>query len=260
MGLSLKIYCFLGFLLMFSQSVDAQLSGLYGDNAAAISVVAVYKGTLEFEPTYGYSRVASVWEDGNLTKLDVAETGTSLTWRVTYGLGSKWEIGFGAPTNLSSLGFSIKKEILTKDVFALGIAAGITESTLEAPMDVAKAPEFKTSYGVALLGYWSLEQSSFDINVQYQNYFDADRSSAPPGLFINGDFGQWIIPGKMRIMMGVGYQNFDNGIARSTLWSLFPALQYDFLNFSAVLNTQHDFAGYNASKSLGLNMTFTTIW
>lgn len=257
----MRFYLPILLFVFISKDISAQLSGLFGENAAAISAAILSKGTLELEPTYSYTLVKSAWEGETLTTLPADEISSSVTWRVTYGLNEHWEIGFGAPTNLSALGFSVKRDILTKEVFALGVAAGFTQPTLEAPMDVAKAPEFKTSYGIAVLGYWALAQSSFDLNVQYQNYFIPDQSNAPPTLFLNGDWGQWIMPDKLRVMMSVGYQSTQSTDTRSTLWSLYPAIQYDFLNhFSLVLNTQHDFAGYNAPKSLGLNVTLTTIW
>jgi len=61
-------------------------------------------------------------------------------------------------------------------------------------------------------------------------------------------------------MAGVGGQFAGIDDTRSTLWSIFPAIQYDFLNFSLVLNSQHDFAGYDSPKSNAFSVTFTTIW
>jgi len=239
----------------------AQLSGLFGENAAALSSVALDKGVLELEPTYSYMYANGAWEGKTLTPLSDLESSASVTWRITYGLGDDWEIGFGAPTNLRSLGFAVKRALLVKDVFALGAAVGITEPTTEAPQDIAKSAEFRTSYGLALLGYWNLDQSSFDINVQYQNYFNPSPTNAPPAFFINADWGQWIIPGKVRAMLGVGYQTSNDQRITSSLWSMYPALQIDFPeHFSLVLNTQHDFSGKNAPKSTGLNVTLTTIW
>jgi len=66
----LRIYITITLIFFAFQLSQAQLSGLFGENAAAISTVALDKGTLEVEPTMTLTNVGSEWQGNNLVSID----------------------------------------------------------------------------------------------------------------------------------------------------------------------------------------------
>lgn len=244
-------------------SIDAQIGGVAGSKLNAISNFALPSGSLEFEPTFSSSKVGARWGQGGLDKLDNISVSSGLTWRMAYGLSDNTSIGVAMPSDFSNSNVGIQSSILVKEVFSLGLTAGLTLPFGNRTFNRNdRSADDLTAYGAGLIGTWDFnERSSLDLNIQFQDYFNSLGDASPGSIFYYADYGYYINDGKILLIMAASYQTDNISAAPSNVFSLYPSIAFEHSErYVIVLNTQHDVFGKNAERTFGFGLTLTTSW
>ena len=110
--MNIKVIIFI-LAVFICHSLTAQIGGISTTKINTIDVAPIPFQTIEFEPTFGSCRSSSFWDtQGNRIRVDSTTVSSNLSWRVTYGLSEKTEVGLTTTSNINGLSIGRVRNIV----------------------------------------------------------------------------------------------------------------------------------------------------
>ena len=259
-----KILVLTSFLIIFLQSWS-QISGISNDKLIVVGAESIGQRTFEFEPGFGY-----IWStktfDNNSNLSDIKPGGDSiqvlqaLAFRFTYGFAKNFEIGTTITSDLNTFALGIKYTFLEREKSIMGAFLGTTFSN-ESDFVLRNTGIFgKTASVVGGLAYMVIfsEKLSMDMDVQYQNVFD-DQKSYSDDLFAAAEIG-YRFPKHVQLIGGFNFRYNHFKIDRPDAWLLTfnPGITVKpGESFVMILNLPFDLVGRNTDRFTGFTFTLT---
>lgn len=251
-------YGFITIALIFfgtsSNVILAQLNGVSSNFLASFDAIPVAKNTLEFEPTFSYSRSLGFFDSKreyqNISGVNIL---SSLYFRTTYGVTDNFEIGAGVSTRLNTLNIGCKYHLLGNDNFGLAILGGINS-------DITSGTRLLSSldkqYIIGLASHYIFDKDlSINASIQYQN----QRLYEGNDWIFNTEVGYYINDNILGIT-GFGLSTFSNSdLDSSMLFSLYPGFAIERSNVNIVVQGQFDLLGENISSSNAISVSLTQL-
>ena len=76
--------------LFVYDGLNAQMAGLTGTKAVAITIDVIPKNTIEFSPTWSFNRASAIFDgNGKSISTDNIDQSNGICWMISYGLGEK---------------------------------------------------------------------------------------------------------------------------------------------------------------------------
>lgn len=244
-------------------SMFAQVGGVSGGKINAFNHLPIPKGTAEFEPNYGFTATKSQWDiDGNkipiFSSSDSTLIETNISFRMAYPITDRLEVGTFIAESFSN--WSIKYALNGAQKFGYGIMGGINlpygTTTLR---QGNRNADQSVRYSLGVIGSYQLtESSSFDLNVQVQNYF----SNAPdlPGsdVIVYLDFGHYISTSGVQLMSSISYIESSFEVGNAKVLSYYPGISLEMKdNYFIVINGAFDVMGKSSAKTSGFAIAWT---
>lgn len=274
--------CFCFVICLISDVCMAQISGIAGTKLVTFNTVPLPNKTTEFEPTYNVSRSSGFWNDSGFIGEDTIAIASNLSWRITYGLSDKVELGMNYQSDVAFGNFDFKAQIKDGDLFKLGVMAGLgvplgnrTYAHSNPSIDDV------SNFSVGLIASYDIDTiTSIDVNMQMTDYFrDAFETRIIPSPFpsmpdqiittrqtgttynIAAEVGSYFLADGVQLVGGGGYYTTDiDGLWEAGLYGIggiiFELYDRYVLNFGATYMVY----GINQPRTLGLGFSFTTIW
>lgn len=259
-----KFLTSVSFLILFLQSWS-QIGGVSNDKLIVVNPVAIETRTFEFEPGFGYLWSTKTFDNnGKLVSLDREDDSTlvlnALAFRFTYGLAKNFEIGTTITSDLNTLGLGLKYTFFDKNKVVMGAFLGTTFSN-ESDFVFRNTGFFgKTASvvgGLAFMAKFS-EKLSLDVDMQYQNVFDNNKSYADD-IFSAAEIG-YRFPKNVQLIGGFNfrYNHFKNDWPDAYLLTFTPGVTVNpGETFVMILNLPFDIIGRNTDRFNGFTFTLT---
>lgn len=243
--------------LITCDTLSGQINSLWGTKINAITAEPIALHTIEFEPTFGMTRSASVFDqDGLRQNADSIDLQSMVCWRTTFGISRSLEAGIVAPSDFSSLNFAAKLYLADLNENKIALMAGVSlnlgtrkyRQNSEDPL----APDL---WQLGYIHHIAIDNdNSIDINIQYQS--GLKRTDAQLGSWILfAELGSYSLHERILFIAGFGYQT---GPGDAHKFSAYPGVSIELADqFALVLNTQHDLFGRSIESQFGVNLAVT---
>lgn len=186
------------FLFLTVATAYPQIMGLSASKLATLCSEPVPYAQIEFEPSYGFSRVKIHDHEISLS--------SSLGLRFSYGAIQNIEVGMFVPLDLKELNFGVKAKIFEHKRFSSSIISGIklpSGNRLINPSERALQDMVALQIG-SVFSFAVNDRLSIDADIQFQDYLKTDIQDHLHNYFINLDFGYYIKP-KFQLVSGFNY-------------------------------------------------------
>lgn len=257
-----KLSCFI-VCIVLSMSSYAQINGISASKVSAFCVDQIPKHKLELEPTFNYAQSSSYWNNFDLIQQDSVYTSSSVSWRATYGVTDKLEIGLNtADSELSYLNLGMKYILADEGSLTFSMMTGLGLPLGNRVFDPNQVSiDDLANYGIGIISSYAInENASLDVNIQYQDYLKSLGDETGSAFFLNADFGQYILDRKLMLILGAGYQNLAKNDFKQTLFTVFPGISIEAAeNYLLVFTGSKSLFGYNNTNSWGISLSVTTI-
>ena len=243
----------------------AQVGGISGSKISASTVDVVDHHKLEFEPSFFHFKANKFWdENSNLQDLylnqDSIKWGTSLNFRITYGLFDKFEIGTSISSDLLLIQIGTRYILYNNKNTGLALVGG-----LNLPLgnkSVSKSLRYsntisKAGGGLVFTGYLN-NDFSVDINAQYFSSIENSIDKSTSNIYLNSDFGYYVMLRQLQFIAGFGYQFLQYGDFDTQIFTFFPGITVETgKQYIIVLGGLIDLWGKNAIKNNGAVLALT---
>ena len=259
-----KLIILIGVLLVY-YPLFAQIAGVSNDKLVVVGAESVVTKTFEFEPGFGYIWSNKAFNDcGKLVPLnpegDSTQVLRALGFRFTYGFAKNFEIGTSITSDLNTFALGIKYTFLNKEKSVMGAFLGTTFAN-ESDLVLRNTGLFgKTASVIGGLAYMVIfsEKLSLDIDLQYQNVFDNNRSYSDD-IFSAAEIG-YRFPKKVQLIGGFNFRYNHFKIDRPDSWLLTfnPGITVNpGKSFVMILYSPFDLIGRNTDKFNGFVFALT---
>lgn len=277
-----RLFLLLSFSILFSMSLSAQIGGIGGTKLNTFNTVPLLKKTAEFEPTYNVSRSSGFWNRGGFIGEDTITLASNLSWRITYGLSEKVELGMNYQSDVAFGNFDFKVQVKDGELFKLGVMGGLgvplgNRSFANSNPSIDDVSNFSLG---AIASYDIDTITSIDVNFQMTDYFrdafevrvipspspsipDQTIRTRQTGTTYNiaAEVGSYFLYDGVQLVSGAGYYSTDiDGRWEAGLFGIggviFEVYDRYVLNFGATYTV----LGKNQPRTIGLAFSFTTIW
>lgn len=261
----MKFWTLFIFILIINVSAKAQIGGISNGKLNAISHLPLEKGTAEFEPNYGFYSASKFWDNDGALKLkygseDSLEINSQVSFRMAYPFSDKFELGTFIAEDFTN--WSFKYTILNQAKFGMALLGGLNFPFGTTVID--KSQRQAEEHSQFILGIASSHQfneaTSVDLNIQYQDYFNAHPEIPNSDIFLFADIGHYIGDSGIQLVSSISYQwsQFEN--LSSTKATFYPGVSFEMDgNYGFVLNGVFDLLGQNAEKTTGINFAWTLL-
>ncbi len=262
-----KITSFL-FFLVFALTSMAQVGGLSASKLGTLCTETVPLNAIEFEPAFSFSSATHFFDsDGHRQALFAATDSTlnfsSTDFRFSYGALKNFEIGVSIPLNLSEAHFGVKYKLPLDGKLNMGLLAGYN-TPIGNQIFVHRNDIYENTpaiIGGIIITYKLNKICSFDFDAQYQKHTLKTIDGHSQGLFVNADFGYYLLENIDFIVgLNYNYKGFDNFLNNSHLLSLNTGVAIERAkHFILVLNVPFDILGKNEYQTTGFGLALTII-
>ncbi len=261
------------FVAVLLETGHAQIGGLSASKLSAINSETVPRFTIEFEPSFVIGYAKRYWDRYGKNKslfkdTDSLQVISEMDFRFTYGVTSRWEMGFTLPTGMKFLSLGSKYRFLKKDKYALAVLNGFNLPLGNHVYHITYRHNTKSEYDVnILLGlaatYTFNQKFSVDLNPVLQSHLDRGFSHLVQhvDVFFNTDFGYYFTDGFQGII-GVYYFKTRGGLNSNYAQKLTvnPGFTIEKArHFIIVMNFPFDVWGRNSEIQVGMGFALT-IW
>lgn len=259
-----KVFLLAGMLLFISQ-VMGQIGGLSGSKLASYCVNVVKPGTVEFEPSFSYTRYAGYWDDNGELKAysalgDTVYNSSGFAMRFTYGLFDKMEVGISVPTIMDKGYLGVRYILFEKK--KLGVAAiagmqvplgnGFFNKNIHTEENTVRA-----GFG-GVFSYSATEKFSMDANLQYNGFLKKTVSNNTGNYTASMDVGYYIFNHTFQLIGALYYENNNVGNRVQDVLTVLPGFTVETgKSFIIVASVPFSVYGHNISKGVGFSFALT---
>lgn len=215
--------------------------------------------TVEFEPNFAYNYYTDSWDDnGTLVKSDTSYLASSLSWRFTYGVTDRFEIGMMTNSDFSFVNWAVKLDLFEKNKHQFGIMLGLDNNYGNRQYSTSNPdPDALDTYGIGLIYTWAInEVHSLDANIQYNNYFSTELINSHT-IFYSLDYGRYFNENYL-VVLAASYQHQDETFHGSKFLFLSPGVSMEHSEkYQIAINANYPILGSNAPKAWGYNIALT---
>ena len=256
-------FLFLGILI--SLNLSAQIGGLSGSKLGSFTADVVDHKKIEFEPSFFHARSSKYW-DSNSNLVDIYSTAdslkvvTGLSFRFTYGLWDKLEIGLAVSTDVSAASLGLRYTFLQRKTYGLALIGGLNiplgnrtiDQTIRATGNIAQM-------GFGMVGSYSFSENlSIDFTGQYLHFLEETLDNDKGGFHLNTDLGYYILNHNLQLIGGLGYRFVKNDIGNHQVLTVYPGVTIETgKSYIIVLSVPFDVYGQQENKNLGFNFALT---
>ncbi len=243
------------------------MSGLSGSKLNALNARPIQPNQLEFEPLFFHFQSSEYW-DNNGTLGEFSLNGdsirwvTGLTYRITYGIADRAELGVSYSNDLLLATVGAKYLLSDNDKLGIALMGGFVF-----PMGnktVRRSVRFsntiaKTGGGIILTSNLSPDLA-IDVNMDYYRFIKKSIDEGKDNLFFNADIGHYFHKRQLQVIFGMSWQQsrFEN-ISRKVL-TVHPGFTVETgENFVIVVNGSFDVKGTNAFRNNGFSLALTIV-
>jgi len=244
---------------------SAQIGGLSGSKLGSYTVDVVDDKKIEFEPTFGHARASHYYDgNGNLQSIystsDSLKIVTAMSFRFTYGLWNKIEMGMTVSTDLSAAAFGFRYAFLQKRKYGLGFISGLNVPLGNRTVDqTVRATGNIPQLGFGLVGSYAFTDNlSFDLTGQYVHFLRTTSDRDKGGIHLNTDLGYYIFDHRLQFVGGLGYHYIKNNVGAHQILTLFPGITVEASkDFILVISVPVDVYGQLENKNVGFSFSLT---
>ena len=253
------------FVLIMSMNTFAQVGGLSGSKLGSYTVDVVDDKKIEFEPNFGHARASHYYDNsGNLHSIystsDSLKVVTAMSFRFTYGLWDKIEMGMSISTDVSAASFGFRYSFLQKEKYGLSLMTGINVPLGNRSLDqTVRATGNIPQFGIGMVGSYSFtDDLSIDFTGQYAHFLKKTDDNDKGGIYINTDLGYYILDHKLQFIGGLGYHYITNNVGSHQILTVFPGITVEASNnFIMVFSIPFDVYGQRENKNVAFNFALT---
>ncbi len=255
------------FLVIFTIGFKsiAQIGGLSGSKLGSYTVDVVDDRKIEFEPSFGHTRSSQYYDNnGKLNNIfstsDSLKVVTAMSFRFTYGLWNKLEMGMTVSTDVSAAAFGLRYAFLQKQKYGLGFISGLNVPLGNRTIDqTVRATGNIPQLGFGLVGSYSFTDNlSIDLTGQYVHFLRKTNDLDKGGFHLNSDLGYYILDHKLQLIGGLGYHYIKNNVGAHQILTLFPGITLETgENFIVVVSVPVDVYGQLENKNVGFSFSLT---
>lgn len=254
------------FITIFSIYGKSQVGGISASKIGTYCVATVPHKDIEFEPALSISKSTRKWNSNSeieriYSTRDSLDISSELSFRFTYGLTKKLEIGMSVPMDVSVVNWGIKQIILEKKNIGIAVIGGVNSPIHSGTYDKSGINRNNTSsiaIGV-VLSYMVNNSLLIDFDIQTQK--NVKKTECNNNMFVNSDIGYYI-SNHCQIIMGLSYYSslYYNNKLNSNLLFANPGISYETGDdFLIVVSSPLGLYGKNHKMSFSLNVAFTMI-
>ncbi len=261
--------------LLGSYSVSAQLGGISGLKIVTFHPDPIPKKTVEFEPTYNVSRSSGFFDRNNFTGSDTINIESNLSWRLTYGLSDRIEVGINFQSDVALGNFDFKIKLNEGDKLRFGAVGGLGVPLGNRSFAFSNPGiDDVTNYTLGLIGTYEIDSiSSVDFNFLVTDFFrDVYETSALPipnptqrltgtTYNMNAEIGSYFLDEGILLVGGLGYYTTAiDELWEAGLYGVVGVAIEIYNNYVFTLGATYTVYGINQPRTLALGFSFTTIW
>jgi hypothetical protein len=244
---------------------SAQIGGLSGSKLGSYTVDVVDDKKIEFEPSFGHARASNYYDNsGKLHSIystsDSLKVVTGMSFRFTYGLWDKIEMGMSISTDVSAAAFGIRYAFLQKEKYGLGLITGLNVPLGNRTLDqTVRATGNIPQFGIGMVGAYSFTDNlSLDFTGQYAHFLKKTDDLDKGGFHLNTDLGYYILDHKLQLIGGLGYHYIKNNVGAHQILTVFPGFTVETSkNFIIVISVPFDVYGQLENKNVGFSFALT---
>ena len=252
-------------ILSISTTLFAQIGGLSGSKLGSYTVDVVDDKKIEFEPSFWHARSSQYFDNnGTLENLystsDSLKVITAISFRFTYGLWDKLELGMSVSTDVSAAAFGIRYAFLQKEKYGLGLIAGLNVPLGNRTLDqTVRATGNIPQFGIGMVGAYSFTDNlSVDFTGQYVHFLRKTSDLDKGGFHINTDLGYYLLDHRLQLVGGLGYHYIKNNVGAHQILTLIPGITVEASkDFIMVFSVPFDVYGQLENKNVAFNFALT---
>ena len=252
-------------ILSLSTTLFAQIGGLSGSKLGSYTVDVVDDKKIEFEPSFTHARSSHYYDNsGKLHSIystsDSLKVVTAMSFRFSYGLWDKLELGMSISSDVSAAAFGARYVLLLKEKYGLAGIVGMNVPLGNRTIDQSlRATSNVPQMGFGMVGSYSFtDDFSIDFTGQYVHFLKKTDDEDKGGIFLNTDLGYYIIDHKLQFVGGFGYHYISNNIGSHQILTVFPGITVEASNdFIMVFSIPFDVYGKRENKKLAFNFALT---
>jgi len=255
------------FLISISSLSIAQIGGLSASKLGSFSVGVVPNNMIEFEPSFTHYSSRHYW-DNNSDKQNIFSTTDSvrniseMSFRFSYGLWDKLELGVSVAPNVSMSSWGLRYILYNSDKVGFAAITGMNiplgNQTIDKKIRVA---EDILSIGAGgVMTYNFNENFSADFTGQYLYHIEETAKHDKNSIFLNLDFGYYILNHQLQFATGVAYRSVydDDGVHNAL--TITPGITIETgKRFIIVLYFPVDIIGKNEIINNGFGFALTLL-
>ena len=262
-------------ILLCSYSASAQLGGIAGLKIVTFHPDPIPKKTVEFEPTFNVSRSSGFFDRSSFTGSDTIEIESNLSWRLTYGLSDRIEVGMNFQSDVVFGNFDFKVKLNDSDKLRFGAVGGLGVPLGNRSFSFSNPSiDDVSNYTLGIIGTYETDSlTSIDFNFLVTDYFRDvfEISDMPmPGirqrltgttLNMSAEVGSYFLAENILLVGGLGYFTtaIDN-FWEAGLFGVSGVAIEIYNNYVFTFGATYTLHGINQPRTLALGFSFTTIW
>jgi len=254
-------------LTLFSISYG-QIGGLSASKLGSFSVGVVPSHKIELEPSFSHFRSKYYWDnDYNrksiFTTTDSVRNISAMSFRFTYGLWDKLELGVSVSPDVSMSNWGVRYIVYENDKLGLAAITGMNiplgNQTIDKKLRLA---DNLLSLGVGgVMSYSFSENFSTDFTAQYQFRLEESAHHDKNAMFFNLDFGYYILKHQLQLATGFGYRGVQDDDGNHNVFTITPGITIETgETFIVVLYAPFDVIGKNEVVNNGFGFALTLLF
>ena len=255
------------FLFLVSNSYG-QIGGLSASKLGSFSVGVVPNKKIEFEPSFTHNRSKYYWDNDNNKQLiystsDSIRNISSMSFRFTYGLWDKLEMGVSVSPDVSMSNWGIRYIAYENEKLGIAAITGINiplgNQTIDKRLRLA---DNLLSFGIGgVMSYNFSENFSTDFTAQYQFRLEESAHHDKDAMFINLDFGYYIFKHQLQFATGFAFRTVQDDDGNHNVFTINPGVTIETgKSFIIVLYAPFDVMGKNEVDNNGFGFALTLLF
>jgi len=261
-------YLMLGlYSILFSVSY-AQIGGLSASKLGSFSVGVVPNNKIEFEPSFSHFRSKSYWDNDNnkqsiFSTSDSVRNISAMSFRFTYGLWDKMEIGVSVSPDVSMSSWGLRYIVCQQEKLGIAAITGMNiplgNQTIDKKLRLA---DNLLSLGIGgVMTYDFSNNFSADFTAQYQFRLEETSHHDKNAMFFNLDFGYYILNHQLQFASGIAYRTVQDIQGNHNVFTITPGITVETGEiFIIVLYAPFDIMGKNEVINNGFGFALTLLF
>ncbi len=255
-------------LINISNTIYSQIGGISASKLTSFSVGTVPQGKIELEPSFSHFNSKYYWDNDNnkqsiYSTTDSIRNISAMSFRFTYGITNNLELGVSVSPDVSMSNWGMRYIIYENKKLGIAAITGMNiplgNQTIDKKLRLA---DNLLSLGVGgVMSYNISDNFSTDFTAQYQFRLEESAQQDKNAMFLNLDFGYYILNHKLQLATGFGYRGVQDDNGNHNVFTITPGVTIETGKaFIVVLYAPFDVIGKNEVVNNGFGFALTLLF